>query len=150
MKKIEAIIRPEKLDEVKSALKVFGIYGMTVSQVVGCGMQHGKIEMYRGQEIKIDLLPKVKIEIVLLDEQVEQVIDLICEKAKTGEIGDGKIFVYPVETVVRISPKFDSWKTKKACNWLKKLSFKLSSRVQKVRTFFIFLFLLKFFSSYLY
>ncbi|MDK2809657.1 MAG: nitrogen regulatory protein 1 [Clostridiales bacterium] len=102
MKKIEAIIRPEKLDEVKSALKVFGIYGMTVSQVAGCGMQHGKIEMYRGQEIKIDLLPKVKIEIVLLDEQVEQVIDLICEKAKTGEIGDGKIFVYPVETVVRI------------------------------------------------
>ena len=102
MKKIEAVIRPEKLNDVKDSLSIYGICGMTVTQVVGCGMQQGKIEMYRGQVVKIDLLPKVKVEIVLLDEQVEDVIDLICENAKTGEVGDGKIFIYPVEGVVRI------------------------------------------------
>ncbi|MCG8500060.1 MAG: P-II family nitrogen regulator [Firmicutes bacterium] len=102
MKKIEAIIRPEKLNDVKDRLSLYGIYGMTVTGVLGCGMQQGKIEMYRGQEVKIDLLPKVKVEIVLLDEQVEDVIDLICENAKTGEAGDGKIFIYPVEGAVRI------------------------------------------------
>ncbi|WHH61277.1 P-II family nitrogen regulator [Petroclostridium sp. X23] len=102
MKKVEAIIRPEKLEEVKDGLKDFGIYGMTVSPVMGCGMQQGKVEMYRGQEVKIDLLPKMKIEIVLEDERVEPLIDLICEKAKTGRIGDGKIFIYPVEGAVRI------------------------------------------------
>lgn len=102
MKKIEAIIRPDKLDDVKDALKAFGVYGMTVTEVIGCGMQHGKVEKYRGQEIQIDLLPKIKIEIILFDEKVEPVIDLICEKARTGEVGDGKIFIYPVEGAVRI------------------------------------------------
>ncbi len=102
MKKIEAIIRPEKLDDLKDALSEYGIYGMTVSQVIGRGLQQGKVEMYRGQEVRIDLLQKVKIEIVVLDEKVEKVIDIICENAKTGEIGDGKIFIYPVEGVVRI------------------------------------------------
>ncbi len=102
MKKIEAIIRPEKLDDIKDTLGKCGIYGMTVSQVIGRGLQQGKVEMYRGQEVKIDFLPKVKIEIVVLDEKVEKVIDIICENAKTGEIGDGKIFIYSVEGVVRI------------------------------------------------
>lgn len=102
MKKVEAVIRPDKLDDVKDALKEYGIYGMTVTQAVGCGLQQGKIEMYRGQKVQVDLLPKVKVEVVLRDDQVEDAIDIICGKAKTGEPGDGKIFVYPVETVVRI------------------------------------------------
>jgi nitrogen regulatory protein P-II 1 len=102
MKKIEAIIKPSKLDEVKDALSRLGIKGMTVIEVKGCGRQGGHTEVYRGAEYQIDLLPKVKIEIVIDSEIVPQVIGVIQEKARTGEIGDGKIFVAPVETVVRI------------------------------------------------
>jgi len=102
MKKIECIIRPSKLEEVKAALGEYGIKGMTVTQVIGCGLQQGKTETYRGTEYMIDLLPKVKIEIVLADEHLERVIAIIKEAAYTGKIGDGKIFIYPVEDAVRI------------------------------------------------
>jgi nitrogen regulatory protein PII len=102
MKKIEAIIKPSKLDEVKDGLSRLGIKGMTVTEVKGCGRQRGHKEVYRGAEYQIDLLPKVKIEMVIDSELVPQVIGIIQEKARTGEIGDGKIFVTPVETVVRI------------------------------------------------
>lgn len=102
MKKIEAIIRPAKLDEVKEALELIGIRGMTVSQVIGCGTQKGHTSVYRGQEYTVNLLEKIKIEIVLEDKFVEQVINRISSTARTGEFGDGKIFVYPVEKAVRI------------------------------------------------
>lgn len=102
MKKVEAIIRPEKLEEVKDALGKYGIKGMTVTQVVGCGLQKGRIGVYRGHEYSINLLPKLKIEIVLLDHQVEDVADIICEYSRTGEVGDGKIFVFPIDNAVRI------------------------------------------------
>lgn len=102
MKKIEAIIRPDKLDEVKSALGKFGMHGITVSQVLGCGLQKGKKEFYRGTEYSIDLLPKLKLEIVTEDKWVDEVIRLIVGATRTGEIGDGKIFVYPIENAVRI------------------------------------------------
>lgn len=102
MKKIEAVIRPEKLEEVKEALGRFGIHGMTVSQVVGCGLQKGRVGVYRGQEYNINLLPKLKLEIVLKDKWVKDVVDIISQKACTKAIGDGKIFIYPVEDAVRI------------------------------------------------
>lgn len=102
MKKIEAIVRPSKLDEIKDALGKFGIHGLTVTEVVGCGLQKGKKEVYRGTEYTIDLLPKIKIEIVILDKWVDEVIRILVSTARTGEIGDGKIFVYPVENVIRI------------------------------------------------
>lgn len=102
MKKIEAIIRPGKLDEVKDALERFGTKGLTVSQVIGCGNQKGHTQVYRGVEYDIYLLPKVKIEVVVLDQFVEQVIQIITEAARTGEVGDGKIFIYPVEDAIRI------------------------------------------------
>lgn len=102
MRKIEAIIRPGKLEAVKNALDRHGIRGMTVSQVMGCGLQRGRTEVYRGHEYTINLLPKVKIEVVLPEEQVEEVVRVIAEAARTGEIGDGKIFVYPVENAIRI------------------------------------------------
>lgn len=102
MKKIEAIIRPAKLDEIKDALGRFGIHGMTVTEVIGCGLQKGKKEIYRGTEYTIDLLPKVKIEIVVKDSWVDEIIGMLISTARTGEIGDGKIFVYPVENAVRI------------------------------------------------
>lgn len=102
MKKIEAIIRPAKLEEVKEALGRFGIHGMTVSQVLGCGLQRGRVSVYRGHEYSINLLPKVKIEIVISDRWVDEVVRIISEAARTGEIGDGKIFVYPVENALRI------------------------------------------------
>ncbi|GAB6174354.1 P-II family nitrogen regulator [Paradesulfitobacterium aromaticivorans] len=102
MKKVEAIIRPGKLDEIKEALSTEGIYGLTVSNVLGCGRQKGYIQIYRGQEVIIQLLPKVKLEIVTLDESVEQIIGIISKIAKTGQVGDGKIFVYPVEEAVRL------------------------------------------------
>ncbi|AEF96264.1 P-II family nitrogen regulator [Methanotorris igneus] len=105
MKKIEAIIRPSKLEDVKNALKDAGFIGMTVSEVKGRGVQGGIVERYRGREYTVDLLPKVKIEIVVKDEDVEKVIDIICENAKTGEFGDGKIFVIPVEEVIRVRTK---------------------------------------------
>ena len=102
MKKIEAIIKPFKLDEVKSALTGLGIQGMTVMEVKGFGRQKGHTEIYRGSEYVVDFLPKVKLEIVLADAQVEAAIEAIVKAAKTGKIGDGKIFVSSVESVSRI------------------------------------------------
>ncbi len=102
MKKIEAIIKPFKLDEVKNALTKIGIQGMTVIEVKGFGRQKGHTESYRGTEYAIDFLPKSKIELVVPDEIVPQVIETIERAAKTGKIGDGKIFLLPVEEVIRI------------------------------------------------
>ena len=102
MKKIEAIIRPGVLDEVKDALEKFGIKGLTATQVIGCGNQKGHTQVYRGVEYKMYLLPKVKIEMVIPDQIVNRVINTISEAARTGEVGDGKIFVYPVGDAIRI------------------------------------------------
>ena len=102
MKKIEAIIKPFKLDEVKEALQEAGIQGLSVVEVKGFGRQKGHTELYRGAEYVVDFLPKVKIEIVLDDDQVEGAIDAITAAAKTDKIGDGKIFVSPVEQAIRI------------------------------------------------
>jgi nitrogen regulatory protein P-II 1 len=102
MKKIEAIIRPHLLDAVKNALQEVGINGLTVSEVRGFGRQKGHTETYRGSEYKIDFLPKVKIEVALPLEMVDHAIDAILKTAKTGKFGDGKIFVLPVEEVIRI------------------------------------------------
>lgn len=102
MKKIEAIIKPFKLDEVKEALNEIGIKGITVSEVKGFGRQKGHTELYRGAEYVVDFLPKIKIEIVVKGEMVEKVVSTIVETAKTGRIGDGKVFVSSVEEVVRI------------------------------------------------
>ncbi|AFZ35517.1 MAG: P-II family nitrogen regulator [Stanieria sp.] len=102
MKKIEAIIRPFKLDEVKIALVNAGVVGMTVSEVRGFGRQKGQTERYRGSEYTVEFLQKLKIEIVVEDNQVDMVVDKIIAAARTGEIGDGKIFVHPVDEVIRI------------------------------------------------
>ena len=102
MKKVEAIIKPFKLDEVKEALSEVGIQGMTVTEVKGFGRTGGKKEVYRGSAYVVDFVPKVKLEIVVPDQMVHQVIDAIEKSAKTGRIGDGKIFVMPVEEAVRI------------------------------------------------
>ena len=102
MKKIEAIIKPFKLDEVKNALTKIGVQGMTVTEVKGFGRQKGHTESYRGTEYAIDFLPKSKIDLITTDELVTQVIETIERVAKTGKIGDGKIFLSPVEEVVRI------------------------------------------------
>lgn len=102
MKKIEAVIKPFKLDDVREALTEIGISGMTVSEVKGFGRQKGHTEIYRGAEYAVDFLPKVKVELVLADEDVERAIDIIVETARSGKIGDGKIFVLPVEEVIRI------------------------------------------------
>jgi nitrogen regulatory protein P-II 1 len=102
MKKIEAIIKPFKLDEVKQALSKIGVQGMTVTEVKGFGRQKGHTEVYRGAEYKIDFLAKVKIELITADEMLPQAIETIERSAKTGKIGDGKIFVLPVDEVIRI------------------------------------------------
>jgi nitrogen regulatory protein P-II 1 len=102
MRKIESIIRPHLLDAVKDALQEVGVVGLTISEVKGFGRQKGHTETYRGSEYKIDFLPKVKIEVVLPDEMVDLAIDAILKTAKTGKFGDGKIFVLPVEEVIRI------------------------------------------------
>jgi nitrogen regulatory protein P-II 1 len=102
MKKIEAIIKPFKLDEVKNALTKIGVQGMTVTEVNGFGRQKGHTESYRGTEYAIDFLPKSKIEIIIPDELVTQVVETVERAAKTGKIGDGKIFLSPVEEVIRI------------------------------------------------
>lgn len=102
MKKIEAIIQPHKLDEVKEALIGIGVDGMTISEVRGHGRQKGHTEVYRGQEYKVDLLPKVKIEMVASANRVEQIIDVLTKAARSGKIGDGKIFVSSMEEAVRI------------------------------------------------
>jgi nitrogen regulatory protein P-II 1 len=102
MKKIEAIIKPFKLEDVKSALAELGIQGLTITEVKGFGRQKGHTEIYRGSEYAVDFLPKIKVEVVLADAQVKAVVDAIVKAAKTGKIGDGKIFVSPVESVLRI------------------------------------------------
>src|SRR5512143_1694341 len=102
MKKIEAIIKPFKLDEVKDALNEMGIQGMTVTEVKGFGRQKGHTELYRGAEYVIDFIPKIKVEIVTADSFVQKVVSAIERVAKTGKIGDGKIFVYPIEDIIRI------------------------------------------------
>lgn len=102
MKKIEAIIKPFKLDDVKDALNGIGIKGMTMSEVKGYGRQKGHTEIYRGAEYVVDFIPKVKIEIVVPADQVDKVVDTIRSAANTGKIGDGKIFVLPIERVVRV------------------------------------------------
>jgi nitrogen regulatory protein P-II 1 len=102
VKKIEAIIRPFKLEEVKEALVEEGIRGLTISEVRGYGRQKGHTETYRGSEYRIEFVPKIKIEVVVEDSKVEKIIDAILKTAKTGQVGDGKIFIYNVEDVVRI------------------------------------------------
>jgi nitrogen regulatory protein PII len=102
MKKIEAIIKPFKLEEVKDALSQIGIEGMTVSEVKGFGRQKGHTEIYRGSEYKVDFLPKIKIEIVLPENRVESAVSAIVSSAKTGKIGDGKVFVSDIEEIIRI------------------------------------------------
>jgi len=102
MKKVEAIIKPFKLDEVKEALAGLGVEGMTVSEVKGFGRQKGHTEIYRGSEYTVDFLPKIKVEIVLSDSLVESAVDAIVKAARTGKIGDGKVFVSPIENAVRI------------------------------------------------
>lgn len=102
MKKIEAIIKPHKLDDVKDGLTEIGIKGMTVTEVKGYGRQKGHTEIYRGAEYQVDFLPKIKIEIVVPADIADQVVDKIRETANTGKIGDGKIFVLPIERIVRV------------------------------------------------
>jgi len=102
MKKIEAIIQPFKLEDVKEALKNIGIDGMTISEVRGHGRQKGHKEVYRGQEYNVDLLPKIKFELVVADERLDEVLDTIAAAARSGKIGDGKIFVYDVAEAIRI------------------------------------------------
>lgn len=102
MKKIEAIIKPHKLDDVKDGLTEIGIKGMTVTEVKGYGRQKGHTEIYRGAEYVVDFLPKIKIEIVVPADMADQVVDKIRETANTGKIGDGKIFVLPIERIVRV------------------------------------------------
>ena len=102
MKKVEAIIKPFKLDEVKGALHEIGIHGITITEVKGVGRQKGHTELYRGAEYVVDFLPKVKIEIVVPDDGTQAVVDTITKAAFTGRIGDGKIFVMPIDEVIRI------------------------------------------------
>ncbi|MBL0226468.1 MAG: P-II family nitrogen regulator [Geobacteraceae bacterium] len=102
MKKVEAVIKPFKLDEVKEALNEIGVQGITVSEVKGFGRQKGHTELYRGAEYVVDFIPKIKLEIIVSDAILPQVVEAIEKSAKTGRIGDGKIFVTPVEAVVRI------------------------------------------------
>jgi nitrogen regulatory protein PII len=102
MKKVEAIIKPFKLEEVKEALAGLGVEGMTVSEVKGFGRQKGHTEIYRGSEYTVDFLPKIKIEVVLVDDLVESAVGAIVKAARTGKIGDGKVFVSPIENAVRI------------------------------------------------
>ncbi|MFT6345058.1 MAG: nitrogen regulatory protein P-II 1 [Paraglaciecola sp.] len=102
MKKIEAVIKPFKMDDVREALSEVGVNGMTVTEVKGFGRQKGHTELYRGAEYNVDFLPKVKVELIVADDQVERCIETIMKTAQTGKIGDGKIFVYEVERVIRI------------------------------------------------
>jgi len=102
MKKIEAIIKPFKLEDVKEALSEIGIEGMTISEVKGFGRQKGHTEIYRGSEYTVDFLPKVKFEIVLADDRIAKAVEAIVSSAKTGKIGDGKVFILPIEDAIRI------------------------------------------------
>jgi nitrogen regulatory protein P-II 1 len=102
MKRIEAIIQPYKLDDVREALKGIGVDGMTIYDVRGHGRQKGHKEVYRGQEYEVDLLPKVKVEVVVADERVDETVKAVVDSARTGKIGDGKVFILPVEEAIRI------------------------------------------------
>ena len=102
MKKIEAVVQPFKQEEVKEALKAIGVDGMTISEVRGHGRQKGHTEVYRGQEYTVDLLPKIRFELVIADSRLDEVVDAMVAAARTGKIGDGKIFVYDVEEAIRI------------------------------------------------
>lgn len=102
MKKIEAIVKPEKLDEIKEELSAHDVKGMTITQVLGFGNQKGQKKYYRGAEVTVNLLPKIKIEVVVSDSHVDEIVSLIAKTAKTGNIGDGKIFVYDIENSLRI------------------------------------------------
>ena len=102
MKLVTAVIKPFKLDEVKEALRAFGVAGMTVSEVQGFGRQRGHTEVYRGAEYTVDLVPKIRIEVLAEDDDAEQLIDVIVKAARTGKIGDGKVWSLPVETAVRV------------------------------------------------
>lgn len=102
MKKIEAIVKPFKLEEVKDALGEVGVSGMTITEVKGFGRQRGHTEIYRGSEYTVDFLPKIKIELVVSDEQTEEAVGVIVKSARTGKIGDGKVFVTPIEEAIRI------------------------------------------------
>ncbi len=102
LKKVEAIIKPFKLDDVKEAINDLGTYGITVTEVKGAGRQKGHTEFYRGAEYIVDFLPKIKIEIVVKDSEVDKIVETIMNSAKTGKIGDGKIFVYDIDNVYRI------------------------------------------------
>jgi nitrogen regulatory protein P-II 1 len=102
MKKIEAIIRPFRIDDVREALAEIGVKGMTLTEVKGYGRQKGHTELYRGSEYQIDFLPKIKLEVIVSDKALDKVVDTIIKAAKTGQVGDGKIFVYPVDDVIRV------------------------------------------------
>lgn len=102
MRKVEAIVRPNKLHEIKAALAKYGVKGMTLSEVAGCGLQKGHVGIYRGKTYDVTLLPKVKLEVVVAADVVEDVVEVIMSAARTGEVGDGKIFITPVEQVYRI------------------------------------------------
>jgi nitrogen regulatory protein P-II 1 len=102
MKKIEAIVRPESIDAVRNALCIAGVTGIMISEIEGHGKQKGVVQQWRGEKYKVELLPKTKIEIIVKDQDVERISKAIIDSAKTGEIGDGKIFIYPVEDVIRI------------------------------------------------
>jgi nitrogen regulatory protein P-II 1 len=102
MKKVEAIIRPFRIDDVREALAEIGVKGMTLTEVKGYGRQKGHTELYRGSEYQIDFLPKMKLEVIVADRQVDKVVDTILKAARTGQVGDGKIFILPVEDVIRV------------------------------------------------
>ena len=102
MKKVEAIIRPFRMDDVREALAEVGVKGMTLTEVKGYGRQKGHTEMYRGSEYHIDFLPKIKLEVVVADSLADKVVDTILKSAKTGQVGDGKIFIYDIEDVIRV------------------------------------------------
>jgi nitrogen regulatory protein P-II 1 len=102
MKLVTAVIKPFKLDEVKAALETFGVHGMTVSEASGYGRQRGHTEVYRGAEYKVDLVPKLRVEVLVDDEDADDIVDVIVKAAQTGKIGDGKVWSVPVDTVVRV------------------------------------------------
>ena len=102
MKRISAIVRPEKLESLKEKLSEANVNGMTISQVMGCGSQHGWKEYYRGTEVMLNTVPKIRFEIITTEDRVDEIVNLICETARTGDVGDGKIFVTPVDEVIRI------------------------------------------------
>ena len=102
MKRISAIVRPEKLEPLKEALFEANVSGMTITQVMGCGNQHGWSEYYRGTEVLLNMIPKVKFELIVDDDDADRLVDIICDTAATGEVGDGKIFISSVDEVVRI------------------------------------------------